>query len=53
MISISLKGSYRVQENKDYILVINIGGYIDKSTRSEIEYAKTTEKTVRYLEPMI
>ena len=34
----------------DEILVINVGGYIGSSTRSEIEYAKMTGKTVRYLE---
>ena len=35
----------------DRIFVINVGGYIGKSTRSEIEYAKATGKTVDYLEP--
>ena len=34
----------------DEIYVINVGGYIGSSTRSEIEYAQTTGKTVRYLE---
>ena len=34
----------------DEIFVINVGGYIGPSTRSEIEYAKLTGKTVRYLE---
>jgi len=34
----------------DEIYVINVGGYIGESTRSEIEYAKETEKTVHYLE---
>ena len=34
----------------DEIFVINVGGYIGSSTRSEIEYAKDTGKTVRYLE---
>ena len=34
----------------DEIFVINVGGYIGESTRSEIEYAKATGKTVRYLE---
>lgn len=33
----------------DEIFVINKGGYIGSSTRSEIEYAKTTGKAVRYL----
>ena len=34
----------------DEIYVINVNGYIGTSTRSEIEYAKATGKTVRYLE---
>ena len=34
----------------DEIYVINVGGYIGSSTRSEIEYAKATGKPVRYLE---
>ena len=34
----------------DEIFVINVGGYIGDSTRSEIEYAKKTGKPIRYLE---
>lgn len=34
----------------DEIFVINVGGYIGSSTRSEIEYATATGKTVKYLE---
>lgn len=34
----------------DEIYVINVGGYIGNSTRSEIEYAKETGKAVHYLE---
>ena len=34
----------------DEIFVINVNGYIGTSTRSEIEYATATGKTVRYLE---
>lgn len=34
----------------DEIFVINAGGYIGTSTRSEIEYAHSTGKAVRYLE---
>ena len=34
----------------DAIYVINVGGYIGASTRSEIEYAKATGKEVLYLE---
>ena len=36
----------------DGIYVINVGGYIGSSTRSEIDYAKATGKTVEYLEPV-
>ena len=34
----------------DEIFVINIGGYIGECTKSEIEYAKSKGKVVRYLE---
>ena len=34
----------------DEIFVINVGGYIGDSTRSEIEYAQAHGKVVRYLE---
>ena len=34
----------------DEIFVINVGGYIGSSTRTEIEYAAATGKAVRYLE---
>ena len=32
------------------IYVINFGGYIGKSTKNEIEYAKTKGKKISYLE---
>jgi hypothetical protein len=35
----------------DYVLVLNVGGYIGQSTRSEIEYAHGEGKPVAYLEP--
>jgi hypothetical protein len=35
----------------DYVLVLNVGGYIGDSTRSEIGYARTLGKPVRYLQP--
>ena len=35
----------------DEIFVINVGGYIGSSTRSEIEYAIATGKKIHYLEP--
>lgn len=34
----------------DEVLVLNIGGYIGDSTRSEIAYAEKLGKPVRYLE---
>jgi hypothetical protein len=33
----------------DEVLVLNVGGYIGSSTRGEIEHAKKTGKTIRYL----
>ena len=36
----------------DEIFVINVGGYIGSSTRSEIEYAKVIGRPVRYLEEL-
>ena len=36
----------------DEIFVINVGGYIGSSTRSEIEYAKANGRKVNYLEPV-
>lgn len=34
----------------DEVLILNVGGYIGESTRSELEYAKTNGKLIRYLE---
>ena len=34
----------------DEVFVINVGGYIGKSTTAEIEYAKSLGKPVKYLE---
>ena len=36
----------------DEIYVINVGGYIGESTRSEIEYARKNGRAVNYLEPI-
>ena len=33
----------------DEIYVINVGGYIGSSTRSEIEYAEKTGKNIKFL----
>lgn len=35
----------------DEVLVLNVGGYIGDSTRSEIAYAIACKKPVRYIEP--
>jgi hypothetical protein len=35
----------------DEVFVLNVGGHIGESTRSEIEYAAKSGKPVRYLEP--
>lgn len=34
------------------IFVLNVGGYIGESTANEIEYAKSKDKKVLYLEPL-
>ncbi len=34
----------------DEVLVLNVGGYIGKSTQSEINYAKVHGKLIRFLE---
>ena len=34
----------------DKIFVINVGGYIGESTKSEIKYAEKTGKKIEYLE---
>jgi hypothetical protein len=33
----------------DELFMIDVGGYIGESIRSEIEHAKTTVKVIRYL----
>ena len=34
----------------DEVFVLNVGGYVGESTRSEIEYATAHNKPIRYLE---
>lgn len=34
----------------DEALILNVGGYIGESTRSELEYAKKQGKRIRFLE---
>jgi hypothetical protein len=36
----------------DSVLILNVGGYIGQSTRSELDYAVKTGKPVTFLEPM-
>lgn len=40
-------------EMSDGIFVVNVGGYIGSSTKSEIEYAKKLNKEIQYLETVI
>ena len=37
----------------DEVLILNIGGYIGESTRSELEYARAHGKPVRFIEPEV
>lgn len=37
-------------ELADEVLILNVGGYIGESTRNEINYAKSLNKKIRYLE---
>ena len=34
----------------DEVLILNVGGYIGRSTRSELGYAQSHSKVIRYLE---
>ena len=36
----------------DEVLFLNVGGYIGKSTRRELEYARACAKVIRFLEPL-
>ncbi len=42
---------FRKIDIADWVLVLNIAGYIGDSTRREIEYAESRHKTVTYIEP--
>ncbi len=42
---------YKKIDISDAIYVVNIGGYIGQSTKSEIEYACSLNKEVIFLEP--
>lgn len=37
----------------DEVLILNVGGYIGDSTRSELEYAQQHGKTIRYLDQSV
>ena len=43
---------FRKIDLADEIFVINVGGYIGYSTNREIEYARSTGKVIKYLEPI-
>ena len=36
----------------DEVVILNVGGYIGSSTRSELEYAQSIGKPVRFIEPL-
>lgn len=36
----------------DEVIILNVDGYIGESTRSELEYAKSINKSIKYLEPI-
>lgn len=36
----------------DEVFILNVGGYIGSSTRSELEYAQAHGKRIRFLEPI-
>lgn len=44
------KMHFRKIELSDEVLVLNVNKYIGNSTKNEIEYAKSLNKKVRYLE---
>ncbi|MDE5722095.1 MAG: hypothetical protein K2I30_05085 [Clostridia bacterium] len=41
---------YKKIDISDVIFVVNVGGYISKSVAQEIEYAKSINKEILYLE---
>ena len=43
---------FRKIDLADEVLILNVGGYIGESTRSELEYALVHGKKVRYLNPV-
>lgn len=45
-----VKAHYKKIDISDAIFVVNMGGYIGKSVAEEIEYAKSLNKEILYLE---
>ena len=43
---------YKKIEISDAIYVVNVNGYIGASTKSEIEYARSLNKEILFLEPL-
>jgi hypothetical protein len=43
---------FRKIDLADEVLILNVGGYIDHSTRNKLEYARRLGKIVRFLEPI-
>ncbi len=44
------KAHYKKIDISDAIFIVNVGGYIGKSVAKEIEYAKSLNKEILYLE---
>ncbi len=42
---------YKKIDMSDAIYVVNVGGYIGESTQNEIEYARSLNKEILFLEP--
>ena len=45
-----VKAHYKKIDISDAIFVVNVGGYIGKSVAEEIEYAKSHNKEIMFLE---
>ncbi len=45
-----VKAHYKKIDISDAIFVVSVGGYIGKSVKQEIEYAKSLNKEILYLE---
>ncbi|MDE7082187.1 MAG: hypothetical protein K2O89_00595 [Clostridia bacterium] len=47
-----VKAHYKKIDISDAVFVVNVGGYIGKSVTEEIEYAKSLNKEILYLEKL-